>query len=111
MALEHPTAHPRVFPQMCVNPRNRNVSGLQDPARGPLLSGEPADPDQARLLGMELQAELREPLAKVRPEPLGISSILETHHKVVSETRDDNVTARGAEFSTGEPTGQRRSAE
>ena len=60
----------------------------------PLLGGEPPEPDQPRLLGVQLQAELREPVAKVRPEPLGIISMLETHHEVVSETRDDNVTAR-----------------
>ena len=60
----------------------------------PLLSGEPPKPDQARLLGVQLQAELREPVAKVRPEPLGIIAMLESHHEVVSETRDDNVTAR-----------------
>ena len=60
----------------------------------PLLSGEPPKPDKPRLLGVQLQAELRESVAKVRPEPLGIIAMLESHHEVVGETRDDNVTAR-----------------
>ena len=59
-----------------------------------LLGGEPPKPDQSRLLGVQLQAELREPVAKIRPEPLGVVPMLESHHEVVSKTRDDDVTAR-----------------
>ena len=60
----------------------------------PLLGGEPPELDQARLLGIQLQAELREPVAKVRPEPLSVIPMLETHHEVVGETHDDHFTAR-----------------
>ena len=62
--------------------------------RRPSLGGVPAELDQARLLGVQLQAELREPVAKIRPEPLGVIPILEPHHDVVSEANDDHVTAR-----------------
>jgi hypothetical protein len=67
---------------------------LAEPALFPLLGGEPPEPDQARLLGVELQVELREPLAKVRPEPLGVVPMLEAHHEVVGETHDDHVPVR-----------------
>ena len=67
---------------------------LAEAPLGPLLGGEPSEPDQPRLLGVQLQTEPREPVAKVRPEPLGVVPMLETHHEVVSEARDDNVTAR-----------------
>ena len=46
--------------------------GLAETPLCRLLGGEPPEPDQPRLVGVELQAELREPVAKVRPEPLGI---------------------------------------
>jgi tRNA A37 threonylcarbamoyladenosine synthetase subunit TsaC/SUA5/YrdC len=59
-----------------------------------LLGGEPSESDQARLLGIQLQAELREPVAKICPEPLGVVPMLESHHEVVSETHDDHVAAR-----------------
>jgi hypothetical protein len=49
---------------------------------------------EPRLLGVQLQAELREPVAKVGPEPIGITAMLEPHHEVVGETRDNDVTAR-----------------
>jgi len=59
-----------------------------------LLGGEPPAPHQSRLLGVQPQAELREPVAKIRPEPLGVVPILEPHHEVVSETHDHNITVR-----------------
>ena len=79
---------------MCVKPRNWNVSGLPRPRASRSLGGEPPELDQARLLGVQLQAELREPVAKIRPEPLGVVPMLEPHHEVVSEPHDDHVTAR-----------------
>src|SRR5437588_5866793 len=59
----------------------------------PLLGGEPPEPDQPGLLSVQLKAELREPLAKIRPEPLSVLPIFESHHGVVSEPHDDHVTA------------------
>ena len=92
-ALEHEAPVPRSRTNMCEAKEPKRLR-LAETTLGPLLSGEPPKPNQPRLLGVELQAELREPVAKVRPEPLGIIAMLEPHHEVVSETRDDNVTAR-----------------
>ena len=83
-----------VFAQMCVKPRNSNVSGLPRPRASPVLGGEPPELDQPRLLGVQLQAELREPCAKIGQEPLGVIPVLEAHHEVVGEAHDDHVTAR-----------------
>ena len=41
--------------------------------------------DQPRLLGVQLQTEFREPVAKVTPEPLGVFPMLKAHHEVVSD--------------------------
>src|SRR5580704_4953564 len=58
-----------------------------------LLGGEPPKPDQPGLLSVQLEIELREPLAKIHPEPLSVLPMLESHHGVVDEPRDDNITA------------------
>ena len=84
----------RFFPQMCVKPRKLNVSGFPSPARSPVLGRERPELDQPRLLGVQLQAELREPLAQLRQEPLGLRSVLESHDEVVREPHDDHVAAR-----------------
>ncbi len=60
----------------------------------PLLGSEPPKPDQPGLLGVQLQRELRESLAKISPEPISVLPILETHHEIVSEARDDHAAAR-----------------
>jgi hypothetical protein len=55
-------------------------------AEAPLLSslgGEPAELDQARLLGGQLQAELRKSVAKLGEEPLGVIPVLEADDVVV----------------------------
>ena len=67
---------------------------LAESARLAITSGEPPELDKPRLLGVQLQVELREPAAKIRPEPLSVIPILETHHGVVGETHDDHVAAR-----------------
>src|SRR5436190_22646123 len=59
----------------------------------PLLGGEPSEADQPGLVSVQLKAELREPVAKIRPEPLSVPPILESHHGIVSEPHDDHVTA------------------
>ena len=43
---------------------------------------------------MQLQAELREPVAQVGEEPLGVLPMLEAHDVVVGEPHDDHVPAR-----------------
>ena len=69
-----------VFPQMCVKPRNRNVSGLPRPRAARSPGGVSAELDQPCLLGIQLQTELREPVAKLDPEPFGVLPMLEPHH-------------------------------
>jgi hypothetical protein len=87
----------RVFAHMCVKPRNENVSGRPrpGPAQAPspaVLDGEPPKLDQARLLGVELQAEPGETLHQVRVEPLGVSTMLKADNEVVGKPHDDHVT-------------------
>ncbi len=67
---------------------------LAEPPRLSSLDGEPSELDQPRLLGSQLQTELREPVAKVRPEPLGVIPVLESHHGIIGETHDHYVAAR-----------------
>ncbi len=58
------------------------------------MGGEPPELDQTRLLGVELQGEPRESFPQVRPKPLGVIPVLESHYGVIGETHDDHVTAR-----------------
>jgi len=44
--------------------------GLTEPACLPPSGGVPPELDQARLLVVQFQTELREPLTKIREEPL-----------------------------------------
>ena len=81
-----------VFPQMCVKPRKSNVSGFPSPRFCRFAAGEPSELDEPRLVGVQFQTELREPLAKVGEEPLRIGLMLEPGHKVVGEPRDDHIT-------------------
>src|SRR6266542_5274856 len=79
-----------------------DVREAQEPERlrlaeSPLLSslgGEPAELDQARLLGGQLQVELRKPAAKLGEEPLGVITMLEADDVVVGETHDDHIAVR-----------------
>src|SRR5215218_5061403 len=43
--------------------------GLADASRRAVAGGEPPELDEARLVGMQLQTELREPVAKIGEEP------------------------------------------
>jgi len=83
-----------VFPQMWVKPRKIERLGLPDATLLPFPGGVAPELDQSRLVGMQLQAELREPFAKVSKEPLRVSLMLETGNKVIGETDDDHVTVR-----------------
>ena len=49
---------------------------------------------QARLLVIQLQAELRKSITKLSPEPLRIITVLKANHDVISKTNDDHITAR-----------------
>src|SRR5438552_17864991 len=68
---------------------------LAEPARLP-PGGVPPELDQARLARVQSQGELREPLAKVRQEPLRVTLMLKARDEVIRETHDDHVTARVA---------------
>ena len=50
-------------------------------------SGMPPELDQPGLIGMKFQPELREPLAKISPEPLRILLMLETNSEIVGLCR------------------------
>ena len=67
-----------ILAQMCVKPRKSNVSGLPSPRARRSRGGEPPELDQPRLVRMQLQPELREPLTKLGEEPLRIVLMLET---------------------------------
>ena len=59
-----------VFPQMCVKPRKSNVSGLPRPRACRRWAAKPPELDQPGLVRVQLQPELREPLAQLGQEPL-----------------------------------------
>src|SRR6266511_4669519 len=66
---------------------------LSEPVRLAVRGGEPPELDQASLVGMQLQGELRDPVAKIVEELLGVTSMLEPDHEVVRPAHDDHVTA------------------
>src|SRR6266508_6184222 len=79
-----------VFPHMCVKPKIERLR-LD---KAPLLSvrrREAAELDQASLVRVQLQVELREPFAKIVEEPFCITEILEPDDEVVGEPGDDHV--------------------
>src|ERR1035441_9802149 len=84
----------RVFPQMCVNPRNWNVSGLPSPRAARSRAAYRPNSISRFFSAFSSKTYLREPVAKVSPELLGVFPMLKAHHEVVSEPHDDNVTAR-----------------
>src|SRR6266540_40508 len=65
----------------------------QTPTR-PTIGREPAELDQSRLVRVQFQGELREPLAQVPEKPLGVLLMLEPDDEVVGEADDDHVTVR-----------------
>ena len=67
---------------------------LADTTRLAIPGGMPPELDQPRLLGIQLQTELREPVTKVSPEPVSVLPMLKSHHEVISEPHDHNVTVR-----------------
>src|SRR5206468_3260232 len=69
------------------------VEGLGLPVAPPssILVGKLAKLDEARLAGMQLQAEPAEPLAQLGQEPLGVLAMLESHDEVIGKPHDDDV--------------------
>ena len=75
---------------------SQEVEGLRS-AESPLLpalGGVPSELDQPRLLGRQLQLELREPVAELCQKPASITLVLEAHDVVVGEPHDDHIAAR-----------------
>ena len=67
---------------------------LPKPTRLASFGGEPPELDQPRLLRMQLQPELREPVAQIGQEPLGVLTMLKARHIVVGEPHENHVPAR-----------------
>src|SRR5437773_1349312 len=72
------------------------VEALGSPAApaSPVGRREAAELDEARLVGMQRQPELREPLAQLGEELLGLLPMLESHDEVVGEAHDHDLSAR-----------------
>src|SRR2546425_935276 len=69
------------------------VERLRLPLAGapPVLGREWPEFQQARLLRVQLQAELRESFTQLREEPLGVRPVLEPHDEVVRVPHDNHV--------------------
>jgi hypothetical protein len=75
--------------------------GLTQPPRPPTRGREATELDQARLVRVQLQGELREPLTKLGEEPLRILLILETDDEVVRLCRPADYADRGVNGLVG----------
>src|SRR6266481_3274480 len=77
----------------------REAEEVKAPWRPPItafLSVRPrkaAELDQSRLLGVQFQTEVREPLAQLTKEPLSLDLMLEPNDKIISKTYHDDITA------------------
>jgi hypothetical protein len=67
---------------------------LAEPTSCTIPGGVPSEFDQPCLLGMQLQTERREPVAKLCPELLGVFPMLKPHHEVISPAHDDHIAMR-----------------
>ena len=67
---------------------------LPEPPLLPVPGCIPAELDKAGLVGVQLQGELREPVAEVAEELLGVTLMLEPDDEVVRPAHDHHVTAR-----------------
>ena len=69
---------------------------LPKAALSPVRSRKAAELDEAGLVRMQLQIELRKPLPKISEEPSRVTEVLEADHEVIREPHDDHVTMRVA---------------
>jgi hypothetical protein len=83
-----------VFAQIVREAEKGERLRLAKTPRLPIPGGEPPELDQPCLLGIQLQAELRDPAAKISKEPLSVIPVLEARHEVVRKPRDDHITMR-----------------
>ena len=75
-------------------PGKSNVSGLLSPRACPVRGSEPPELDQPGLIRVQLQAELREPAAKLVQEPLSVLPVLEPDDEIVGEAHGNDITVR-----------------
>jgi len=92
-ALEHETPLPGLLTDMREAQELERLRLSEATRRSP-LSGEPAEFNQPRLLGCQLEAEPREPAAKLLQEPARICLMLKADNVIVGEAHDDHLTAR-----------------
>src|SRR5213593_1578426 len=76
----------RVFAQLCVKPRKLKVSGFPSPRPRRFRSACPTELDEARLVGMQRQAEPREAFAQVDEEAFGFLPMLKSHDEIIGKT-------------------------
>jgi hypothetical protein len=88
--VNHPSC---VLPQICVKPKKSTVP---QPPRRSLLGREAAELDQTGLVGVQRQAELRQPLPQIAEKPLGIRLPLEADDGVVGVADDNHLAGRQA---------------
>jgi hypothetical protein len=60
-----------------------------------ISDGEPPELDESRLVRMQFQTEPYQPFPKLREEPLGVSSVLKAHYKIVCIPDDDDIAECG----------------
>src|SRR2546425_858113 len=72
------------------------VEGLRLPVASPpsVVRREAAELDQARLVGMQRQPELREPLAQLGEELRGLLPMFESPDEVIRKAHDHHIAAR-----------------
>jgi hypothetical protein len=85
-----------VLSQLCVKPRKSKVSGFPLAAPSPSLDRKAAELDKARLIGVQLQAKLRQSLAKFHQELLGVRLVLKPSDDVVGVTHEDDISPSGS---------------
>src|ERR1700691_1143228 len=57
-------------------------------------TSEASELEQPRLLGVQLELELREPLAELAQEPLGLVAVLAPDDEVIGVANDDHIVLR-----------------
>lgn len=84
----------RVLSAIMREPKERKGCELCLVSPFPVSPNLPPELDQSRFVWMEFQTELRQPLLKLLQKPLGIGSMLESGHKIVSVSDNNHVAAR-----------------
>jgi hypothetical protein len=89
----------RPFIRRCAQVREaEEVTRLRSPetTSPPSPGGVAPELDEPSLVGVQLQPELREPLAEIGKEPQRLLGVFEAHDEVVRPTHDDHNPVRVA---------------